>query len=124
MRVLVPLLILLTTLVPHAHADTAAELASACRPVAAARVSGDSVYFQQTYDSGRCWGAFTIIQRISSYVDSQGSRPLHACVPPTSTRQQLVAVFVEFLNRNPQRMHEDAFEMSIEALTVAFPCTK
>jgi hypothetical protein len=124
MRVLVLLLLVtLTTFPSAANAETAGAMASACRQVADARIVEQSIQFVQTYDTGQCWGAFAMVQQVVSYVDRPGGiRLFGACPPPESTRSQLVALFVEYVNRNPQRMHEDFFEVTTEALRIAFPC--
>jgi hypothetical protein len=78
---------------------------------------------QEDYSSGRCWGAIGVLQRIITMAYSDSSDPiLDVCVPPKSTRTQLVAIFVEYVRRNPQRLHEDFFDVSIDALRGAFPC--
>jgi hypothetical protein len=62
------------------HAETAAEMASACP-----RFQGDHLieFPHTTFDTGRCWGAFAIIQEVARFTDRQGSssRFLLACSP-------------------------------------------
>ena len=108
------------------HAETAAEMGSACRSVVSARLQGDHLAFPHTFDTGRCWGAFAIIQEVARFADRQGSssRFFLVCPPLEGTRHQLVAVFVEYANRNPQRTHLDFFDIAMESLRIAFPCSK
>jgi hypothetical protein len=43
-------------------AETTQEMLSACRDLSTARVTGDQVSLPQDFGSGRCWGAFDVIQ--------------------------------------------------------------
>jgi hypothetical protein len=107
-------------------AETAEEMTAACSPFATAKVSGSAegarVEFRRTWDSGLCWGAFSAIQGLSAFVDERGRGILHACVPPESTRTQLIAVFLEHVRRHPEQLHLPYDQVAINALVTAFPC--
>jgi hypothetical protein len=123
MKVPIQLYCCLALFVPQvALASSAQELLSGCRPIAKADVSGEGVRFQQTYQSGVCWGTFGAIQKVISHID-ETRRPIYGvCAPSAGTLSQLVAVFVSYAERNPQRLHEDGFDIALESLQVAFPC--
>ena len=107
------------------HAETAAVMASACRPVAAARVVNENlIEFAPTVETGQCWGAFAVLQQITRYEERPGVPFFKICAPPRSSRHQMVSVFVEYVTRNPQRMHEEFFDVATAALSAAFPCQK
>ena len=107
-----------------AFAESAEELLSACRPVTKAPVSGDSVQFEQTYDTGFCWGAFSAVQKSIILVDNR-KQPLYGvCPPPTSTRTQTIAIFIQYAETHPQRLHEHYLFVVVDALREAFPCPK
>ena len=105
-----------------AFADSAEEMLSACRPIAKGDISGDYVKFPQNFSTGNCWGAFTVIQKMIVRVDDHRRPFFGVCAPASSTLSQLIAVFVDFAEKNPQRLHEDFFDVSIESLQKAFPC--
>jgi Ssp1 endopeptidase immunity protein Rap1a len=110
-------------LLPCVNADaleSAQELLSACRPIAKADVRGGHVFFsptfQPTFQTGQCWGTFSAIQKVIFYVD------IGVCAPPESTLSQLVAVFVSYAEKHPQRLHEAFFDVALNSLQEAFPC--
>jgi hypothetical protein len=108
-----------------AFGETAEEMASACRIVAAAKVVDGQVALPQDFDSGVCWGAFATLEKaVSVIVGSQSNVPTFgACTPETSTRTQLIAIFVEYTRRHPERLHESFFNIAIDSLRTAFPCS-
>ena len=108
-----------------AYAESAAEMLSACKTLADVRVQGDTVQMPQDYESGLCWGAFSVIQRIIYQPTAVGRGRLYGvCAPVESKRSQLIAIFVEYMRRNPKRLHEDSFTVAREALAESFPCPK
>jgi hypothetical protein len=46
------------------------------------------------------------------------------CAPSESTRTQLIAIFVDYVKRNPKTMSDKFFFTARAALTEAFPCAK
>ena len=120
---LLPLVLILTFYVLPASAQSTSEMLSACRPIAQAPVSGEGVAFQQTFESGLCWGAFATVQKIIRYADENGRLFFRVCAPASSRRTQLIAVFVRYAADNPQRLHEDYFPIALDSLQKAFPCS-
>lgn len=106
----------------HALATSAQELLSACRPISSAPVTSDSVAIHQTFQTGFCWGTFQAIQRISTNIDESRRRIYSMCTPEDGRLSQLIAIFVSFAEKNPQRLHEDGFDIALESLRRAFPC--
>ena len=53
---------------------------------------------------------------------NRDGRSAGVCAPPSSTLSQLVAIFVSYAEKNPQRLHEEGFDIALESLQVAFPC--
>lgn len=91
---------------------------SSCKPLTDAQIKGDTVVLPPGFESGMCWGAFSALQRL--IVKAYDGQPIfRVCAPPKSTRIQL---FVEYARRNPQRLHEDFFDVAVDALRAAFPC--
>ena len=107
-----------------AFADTAQEMLSACRPIARANISGGKgkVTGPNTFEAGKCWGAFTVIQNGIERVDDKMLLIYDICAPAESARTQLIGMFVDYAEKNPQRLQEDFFDVFIDALRKAFPC--
>ena len=107
-----------------AFADTAQEMLSACKPIARANLSGakGKATGPDTFTAGKCWGAFTVIQNVIERVDDRMLLIYNVCAPAESTRIQLIAMFVDYAEKNPQRLKEDFFDVFIDAMQKAFPC--
>jgi hypothetical protein len=123
MRLHFLIVLLLLALARPASADTVQEMLSACRPIAQSEVVGDYARFPQNYRTGYCWGVFTSIQQIIVHIDENRRRVYFICSPPEVRLTQIVAVFVTFAEKNPQRLHEDFFPFALESLRSAFPCS-
>jgi hypothetical protein len=105
------------------RAESAEEMLSSCRPLAKAKVLGEKVAFAQNFQTGTCWAAFGVLQRVSRFVDSNDKPRLSiGCAPANSTRTQLIAIFVDYVQKNPQRLNEDFVDVAMIALETAFPC--
>ena len=105
------------------QAESALEMSSYCKLVAEAQHTGTQIILMPTtYETGRCWGAFAAIQS-SFNIGYEATEPFfEACLPEQSSRQQLVLVFVRYVDENPQSAHEDFFLIAIDAFQDAFPC--
>jgi hypothetical protein len=114
-------LCLLSVTAGFCHAETAEEMVSACREVSAARITGDNAYFPETFQSGLCWGSFGVTQTIIAAMHSSGPHP-DICLPGVSNRTQLIAIFLEYMKRNPKRYNEDFLLVALDATREAFPC--
>jgi len=95
---------------------------SACRPISESKVTNDTIELKSDYDTGLCWGAFAAIQRLSATEIGNSGPLLRACVPRDSTRTQLIAIFVRFAQKHPERYQEDFVFVTLSALKSAFPC--
>jgi Rap1a immunity proteins len=116
---LIPVVLLL---VPQsASAETAEEMLTGCRIVANAAVSDQKVDLPNDREAVKCWGAFTVVQELTRWVTPSG-REFDVCNSATTTRTQLIAVFVAYVDRNPQRRNSNFVEVVFEALKEAFPC--
>lgn len=117
------LLVALSLYAVGCRAETAGEMLSQCRQVTEAPQSDGKIQVPQTYNAGRCWGAFAIIQQAFHIATDYKNQPIfHVCLPPKSSRSQLIAVFVPYLDQNPQRRREDAFVVTMDAFYAVFPC--
>jgi hypothetical protein len=105
----------------YGFGESAEELYSACKPVAEAKVRGGQIDFEQNFETGECWGAFSALARISQYVNSATGREfIKNCVPEGSTRSELIAVFVDYVRHHPERRHDDFVDVTLESWRMAF----
>lgn len=106
----------------YAFAESAEELYSACKPIAEAKVAGEQIEFPITYETGECWGAFSALQRLSAYVNPSSGLPWlgKLCVPSESTRSELIAVFVDYVQHHPERRHDDSVDVIMDSWRAAF----
>src|SRR4030095_9394417 len=95
---------------------------SACRSITTAEITEGKVNLPQDFRSGMCWGAFTVLQEVARHTYDENHTFYRACLPPESTRTQMIAVFVAYAEKNPQRLHEDFVEFALHSLKESFPC--
>lgn len=108
--------------IPSASAQTADELASKCQWIRNAKLEDQAVSRPQDFDAGECWGYFRALQSYSRFVKS-GTPLLGICAPSESRLTQFIKIFVNYVELNPQRGHEDAAIVALNALEKAFPCS-
>jgi hypothetical protein len=122
---LLALLTLLSAMALPTLAESTEEMLSSCRRVAEGKVGNGDVTFQPDFETGMCWGAFAALQKVTNIALAPGKQPaLGVCGPKDSTRTQDIAIFIDFVRRNPQRLHEDFVLVAYDALRAAFPCHK
>ena len=107
-----------------AYATTAEEMLSGCRAVAQAPVRDEQVAVPGAPDAQMCWGAFLVLHSLTGFVDAALKPVLGACVPDGSTLTQLVAIFVEYVDRNPAARSQPFARVAINAINGTFPCAK
>jgi len=109
------------------HAETTEEMVSSCRAIGAAQVSGEHVSLPQDFNSGVCWGAFGMIQKMIYTLDPNTMKPFFYSCPPTgtagATRTQLIQIFLTYAQARPEKYQEDYFDVALTAISKAFPCS-
>jgi hypothetical protein len=105
----------------RSHAETAEEMLSACRPIAQARVSDGKIDLPQTFDAGSCWGAFAALHQVTMLLEN-GKPSLHVCLPEDTTRTELIALFVRYVESHPKVYSENFALVAMNAMIEAFPC--
>jgi hypothetical protein len=117
------LLLTVATFSPASGADSTSEIVTACRAIALdANATAEKVTFPMTFDTGRCWGAFAVVQQAATHGDNNKRSLYGICAPPESTRLQLVRLVYDYSERNPQRREERFFDVALDALRGTFPC--
>ena len=106
------------------HAETAEEMLCACRPISQAKVSDGRIDLPQSFDAGSCWGAFAALHQAMMLVESDGKPSLHVCLPEDSTRTQLIAVFVRYVEKHVEVYPKNFAVVALNAELEAFPCKK
>lgn len=106
------------------QSESALEMANICRPIAVAPRVGEGIYIPDK--SMMCWGAFSAFQwAFNVYTDIQSKRPvLFACIPPSVSRQVLVAAFISYVDKHPETMHLPYQGVVASALQAAYLCKK
>jgi len=119
------LLLFVLTITSVASAESAEHMLSSCRWVETAHFRGEDVAVPRDFESGMCWGAFDVVQTVIGVVADPAKGPIFGvCAPSESTRTQLIAIFVEYVKRNPKTMSDDFFFAARKALREVFPCKK
>ena len=100
---------------------------SACQGVVDAKLlTDDRIAFDRDFDTGLCWGAFSVINIVTDVASDPPNRYsiFGVCAPKGVSRSQSVRIFAEYANRNLQRLHEEFFWVARDALREVFPCPK
>ena len=104
---------------------SAGEMLSDCQEVInSIKVSKNSeeLDLENTFASGRCWGAFLSVQQLMvTKIEGKSTSILHIYAPET-TLLQIIQVFVLFMNENGRRQEEPFTKVALAALRSAFPC--
>lgn len=66
-------------------------------------------------------GPFAVIQEETRWTMASGPE-FGVCNSPSTTRTQLIAVFVAYVDKNPQIRNHNFVEVAFDALREAFPC--
>jgi len=100
--------------------ETALEAESWCRPITTLELNGSNLSIPGGMPM-KCWGAFMAIQQMATVRTDRGAEQ-RFCLPPTTTRLELIKVFVRYSEQHPQFGHRTFGELAAVALADAFPC--
>ena len=104
-------------------AETAEEMLSACRPIMAAKVADGKINLPTDFESGNCWGAFGAIQDLFSAINATTKKPMFGvCMPESITRTQIIAIFVRYTEKHPEKYNERVVWVTEAAIREVFPC--
>jgi len=108
---------------PTIRAQTAEEMASNCKEVVQAPVINGQITFKTPeFETGFCWGAFTSLHQ-AAYATCSDDKPVfRICFPNTASTSEAVKVFLAYLDKHPEKLHEDYFLIAVIANQAAFPC--
>ena len=104
------------------HAETAEEMMSSCKKLSEAKVSEGKVTAPPDFDSGQCFGSFRAIQFYSMAIGPDAQPIMHVCMPKETTATQTLAIFIDYVKRNPKLLSENFFIVAQNSLVEAFPC--
>jgi hypothetical protein len=110
--------------VSPAQAVTGQELLRQCDALErGALVSGDTVRLPKSQDAATCWIYMGAVQDVSATVEEEGGPSLiGSCVPPETTRMELVRAFTRYARAHRADLDLRATALIIPALSQAFPC--
>jgi Rap1a immunity proteins len=74
--------------------------------------------FIDMLDQGVCVGTINGLSYLAEFLPPH----LSSCAPKEATAGQKIRVFLAYIQRRPQRMHEDFQDLAIEAFHEAWPC--
>jgi Rap1a immunity proteins len=77
--------------------------------------------YDKLLDIGPCSGVMVAIRDTSVLLNPPLDFSLRACMPDSITVEQSVAVVVHWLERHPQRWHENFTSLAMSALHDAWP---
>jgi hypothetical protein len=106
------------------HAETTEEMVSSCKAISTqGQVTNGRVSLPQDFNSGVCWGAFGSLQTAVTFVDPTTLKHfLFVCVPPGTTRTQLIEIFLVYARAHPEEYQKDYFVVALNSINKAFPC--
>jgi len=110
--------------VSPAQAVTGQELLRQCDALErGALVSGDTVRLPKGQDAATCWIYMGAVQDVSATVEEEGGPSLiGSCVPPETTRMELVRAFTRYARAHRADLDLRATALIIPALSQAFSC--
>ncbi len=121
------LIILCSSSLSAQSMESANELLGSCESfLRAYRPAGEGFQLQApTAAMYECWGYINAVQQLSALIDEGRTTPITgACVPPEGTAVQIVRVVVAYLQKHPERLHERAGAVTLDAMRHAFPCRR
>ena len=94
---------------------TGNEVLESCRKFATEKTATSP---KEAYFMGVCSGMMGALIEVGLLLD--GMRRF--CLPVGVTDRQSTKVFISFLDAHPQRLHEQATSLAVEAFHAAWPC--
>ena len=108
---------------PIASAQTAGEMLQACEMLQRGmHVEGDTVYIPPSAKLNQCWGFIEAVQQYAMLADQDGKTRLNACPSEDSTTVDVLHIFVDYLNKHPEKHDLRAAAAAYNAMADAFPC--
>jgi len=119
----ISVLVALTLLSP-AQAITGQELLRQCEALErGAVVSGETVRLPKSQEAATCWVYMGAVQDFAATVEEEGGPSvIGSCVPPETTRIDLVRAFTKYARAHRADLDLRATAVVIPALSAAFPC--
>jgi hypothetical protein len=99
------------------NTENGKDMIEACRIVS----SGNTPAPDHALQAGTCLGELDALNWIAPVTSSDLIR---ACIPTTTSQQQLAKVVVDFLDQNADRLREPFQGLVLEAFASRWPCAK
>ena len=107
------------------HAETAGQVNGWCQLIDNSKAAERGTVFVPggNQDRSYCWGAFEVIEHMSTYIEGPpNQRVFGACVPADGDRLQMVHVFRRYMEQHPEKDQIEFTDIAVLALQEAFPC--
>src|SRR4051812_29029160 len=113
-----------TLVIAPAQAVTGQELLRQCEALErGAVVSGETVRLPKGQDAAACWFYLGAVLDFAATVEDEGGPSvIGSCVPPETTRIDLVRAFTKYARAHRADLDLRATALVIPALSAAFPC--
>jgi hypothetical protein len=107
-----------------AQAVTGQDLLRQCEALErGAVISGETVRLPKGQDAAACWFYMAAVQDLAATVEDEGGPSLiGSCVPPETTRMELVRTFTKYARAHRKDLDLRATALVIPVLSAAFPC--
>lgn len=116
----------LLTIPSTASAATGHELLRQCEAlVRGAVIRRDQVTLPRGRSAAECWFYMAAVQDLTATVEVEGGPSvLGACLPPETTRMDIIWAFVRYARTHRNQLAERVTAILIPALVKKFPCEK
>jgi hypothetical protein len=106
----------------HSDLNTGSDVLPVCRDAVNALDRGRSLNWEELANGSACGGFIVgVDQTVTFYCP--GPMPIY-CIPNNVEVGQLARAFTKYLTKHPERLHEVAAFLFIEAMIEAFPCRR
>jgi len=105
------------------RAETSEEMLSACRTISTAKVSNGNIVMPEDFESGKCWGAFEVLQNLLRVENTSTKQSFFGvCMPEKATRTELIAIFIQYMGKHPEKYSDGFSFVVLSALWEPFHC--
>jgi hypothetical protein len=88
-----------------------------------AKVADGKINLPPDFESGTCWGAFGAIQDLMTAINAITKKPMFGvCMPESTTRTQIIAIFVRYAEKHPEKYNERFVWVAEAGIREVFPC--
>jgi hypothetical protein len=114
--------LLAVTPAAQARTDTGYDLLTACRPFKQiARSDENTIQVPESPDLMECWGYMSAVMDFANFT-ANGERILGVCSQGGRRISNYIQAFLDYADKHPDELHQNAALVTIRSLKEAFPC--